>query len=1847
MRKPLHLLSAVILLTFFNLSFTIAQSLNWNYSPLKGFVFQISNKEAQRLLTVTSPDTIFKGLLHTQVDTFDVTKGWNSRPPKEHFILASIVENKLHCEYTSVFPYQVFLLKEYDALALQVLDLDGNIREDAVVKLKMKRLRIDPLSKTYRIENGWFNDNNKIVTVELDGFRSIFNVEKHDVPTWDYNYHDDEGPTFYSYLITDKNKYRPGDNVRFKSYALNQSRGPLHKELEIWVSYGGNSKKVGKIEPHRPGSYAGEFLLNDSLKLTLDKSYNLQLREKTGRIVSSCNFKYEEYELNGSSLEINLSTTKQFHPAKNELSIIATDVNGLILKGAQASILVRTQSIRETFQPVVALKDTLMFIEVDLDTKEATMVDIPSQLFEKTNTAYEVFVRVRDSQNQLMDRIVSATHFYSQYEINTRFSNDSIIYELLKNGVPVHNTPFQLKHNDDGVPRQVHLPYKEKINPVISSISLRGDVVSKQILMSSLIPQFELKGGIEKDSFNIHLHNPQKVEASWYIYHGSELLQKGFGNELDFKSIITDRTQTYYVELLYSFGGVEHIKRKDFEFREDYLNVALDVPDRAYPGLNADATIKVTDQLGHPVSGVDLTALAVTGKLNYRLPDLPYYGRSSTPRSLKAHYSKSDITKRQATLDLDYKKWVKQAGLDTMKYYQFTYPQSIFTHSIVISDSTQFAPYVMQKGVAKQIYVIEVNRKPVYYSWVDEPREYSFYAPPNHKVAITVRLYDRVLIFDSLSFSAGKKTILSVDLDRLPESVKVLKIEPTLIKKNKHTRVYPAFTKTEITRHLEYVSSFKRIEGNAYLESGKEFTPLFNAQYYSQKEAITVGPITAGKQTFTGRNGLSTTYQHTGGYTYSFEDNIVYKLNAEKLIPERLYNTSFKPMDRINDKVMTKKVFLETRYATTNKWHTRSVNLVDQTTYVKVLLPEEKGDSGFASILFENTATGKIISPCQYHFNAKPDSYTIPRGYHHVIAMYNNGTYLKMDSIDIKSYRKIVIDLNQVSLRPIDDQSRNWLEIASKNCFGTTEPRIITMRYSGPIYGNLKGAVYDESNFPLPGANVVIKGTTNGTVTDAEGRFALDSDEPTVTLVISFIGFVSEEIEVQVGADISVHMQQDVQQLSEVVVTAYGVQRSSANLTASISGRVAGVQISNPDTDIESEDIKDTERQEAEERLYNELLSLNTIRTQFSDVGFWEPKLYTDRQGQSKFKITFPDDITRWEATVYAMNRYLQTGTTHKSIKSYKPIMAELHVPQFLTRGDSAFFIGKVSNFTKDQNIIGNVEWNNPQGGFKKEIQFSELHTEKLSVNAITTDSITSRYVFTRNDGYLDGEEHKVPVVEQGIVRADGALSILKNKEDVHIKASAKEKVIVEILSNQLDIYAGEAKYLLSYKYDCNEQLASKLLGLVNYRMLMQYEGKPFRYDKDVNKIIGRLLKNQNEEFLWSWWDVSPATSYWISAHILRALKAASDAGYQVDLNVGNIASKAEYKFDFLKNYSLSDTDLLYALALWSAKLDYASYLTKLDTLLMQTQKEVQSKKVRYRYPYSLLKERLLLQEIRQIVHLPYQRDSLLRYQKSGILGDVHFSDGKSSRYWYDDDLSVNVIAYRIAKKDSALRNLVGPMQMYFINERNKGGWNTYHSSNILTTVLPDLIAAGTSKKQETTVQLTGKVNETAEAFPYRVELLPQEELHIRKLSGLPAYFMQYKQERVTQAKTGVEGFEIRTTLGNDQTMLEAGKPVSLTVEVNVKKEANLEYVMIEVPIPGACSYADKTQSNNRIETHREYFKDRTVIFCENMKSGKYTFEIQLLPRFTGKYTINPAQVSLMYVPVVNANTDMKRVSFQ
>jgi TonB family protein len=107
-----------------------------------------------------------------------------------------------------------------------------------------------------------------------------------------------------------------------------------------------------------------------------------------------------------------------------------------------------------------------------------------------------------------------------------------------------------------------------------------------------------------------------------------------------------------------------------------------------------------------------------------------------------------------------------------------------------------------------------------------------------------------------------------------------------------------------------------------------------------------------------------------------------------------------------------------------------------------------------------------------------------------------------------------------------------------------------------------------EDASPLPGVNVIIKGSTVGTITDARGGFQIDTDFTEPTLVFSFIGLESQEVNVKNRQDtISVQLQQDVSQLSEVVVTGYGV---STRDNSESSVNYPTLQLANPEVGKES-----------------------------------------------------------------------------------------------------------------------------------------------------------------------------------------------------------------------------------------------------------------------------------------------------------------------------------------------------------------------------------------------------------------------------------------------------------------------------------------------------------------------------------------------------------------------------------------------------------------------------------------------------------------------------------------------------
>src|SRR5258706_6512537 len=136
-----------------------------------------------------------------------------------------------------------------------------------------------------------------------------------------------------------------------------------------------------------------------------------------------------------------------------------------------------------------------------------------------------------------------------------------------------------------------------------------------------------------------------------------------------------------------------------------------------------------------------------------------------------------------------------------------------------------------------------------------------------------------------------------------------------------------------------------------------------------------------------------------------------------------------------------------------------------------------------------------------------------------------------------------------------------------------------------PLWGQemtVSGKVTERGN-PLPGVSILVKGTNIGTTSDAEGKYTLSATSTSATLVFSFIGYKTKELEVGNQTELNVELEEDATALNEVVVTALGIRKDvkslgyavqkvegatmtkarEPNIMNSLTGKVAGLQINN------------------------------------------------------------------------------------------------------------------------------------------------------------------------------------------------------------------------------------------------------------------------------------------------------------------------------------------------------------------------------------------------------------------------------------------------------------------------------------------------------------------------------------------------------------------------------------------------------------------------------------------------------------------------------------------------------------
>ncbi|MEX2595256.1 MAG: TonB-dependent receptor [Anditalea sp.] len=142
-------------------------------------------------------------------------------------------------------------------------------------------------------------------------------------------------------------------------------------------------------------------------------------------------------------------------------------------------------------------------------------------------------------------------------------------------------------------------------------------------------------------------------------------------------------------------------------------------------------------------------------------------------------------------------------------------------------------------------------------------------------------------------------------------------------------------------------------------------------------------------------------------------------------------------------------------------------------------------------------------------------------------------------------------------------------------------PILDPMTFANIVDRTITGKVTSESGEALPGVSIVVKGTTQGTITDLQGNYSMIVPDQEVTLIFSSIGYTSLEVPVNNRAVINIALAEDVQSLQEVIVVGYGtmnrenistaissvkgeeiLQRPTAiNIAQGLAGKVAGVNV--------------------------------------------------------------------------------------------------------------------------------------------------------------------------------------------------------------------------------------------------------------------------------------------------------------------------------------------------------------------------------------------------------------------------------------------------------------------------------------------------------------------------------------------------------------------------------------------------------------------------------------------------------------------------------------------------------------
>lgn len=1893
------------------------------------FIYQITNDEA-RTLYLDKKAEIKENHLHTLIDFYPADSLYKKSLPAGHYLHAKTDGNLLQADLHSVDPLQLTILNNSRDLIFLLQNGEGLEIKNLLPILKGNKIRYDEYYQAYRLPK---TNKQGTLVVSYLGHDHFFDLERRYnntalarakrrvLTTFPINHivgsiryvprnikslilyrHVDPPGIYYriqnlfqdkdydGFVVLNKPKYKPGDTVKLKAFVHTKKGRLISKKLELSLSSGYPKyirKKIKVLESYRKGVYATEFVLTDSLGLLLDKDYYLNLFDKGNNNYPSERFRYEQYELKQNFFTVQPSPLNTIAKPPTIL-IKGVDANDLPLYDIDVEITVLSRTIRNIYKELLFFPDTLWKHKLPLASIGQTSVTLPDSIFQEAAFDYEIKAVFTNTENERQEKSLQLSFDPMAISIKSKIIRDSI---HLTAGAG--NDSFMLKSfssvSNELASKDISMPFQEKIDQHIQRYE-----IWKQQRLIKIITMRDEHDGVDvlpirsEDSLFISIQNPAQLLIRYQLFKNNRLFEHGTATSFTYKKAANPNDR-YYLSVQYLWAGEAKVQNHEMPYAKNAITVDIDHPSAVFPGQTVAMQLRVKDAKGQAVSNADVTAYSITNKfrenLEVPLTDFTKYKE----RKAFNEFTNEKLNVEKLNTRLNFDRWKKLLHLDSISYYHFLYPDSNFYQYITkaVEAITQLSPYVVKDGAVQTIYYIFFDKELMYYNAATNPEPYAFPIDTG-KIMITLRLQDKILKFPAPKVAQGTKLIFSLDLDRLPSSVEVLTKGLVLDRQEL----------AAIRRHYIWVNRSGG-QHHAYLQQDNRFHRLTSLNSYNQQSTELVGPFFPGLLTY--KSNFELTFLFKSAMTYSFEPMLVDRTNSFDKYSDLLVNTA--PRISFND-------FVQTKETIENYWQSQEKS--EQFNFRRY--PDQKENIKLKQqaslIVIENKSFEKKKRLASFLINLdRPDEYYIYPGYYQqftqlsedlyqLVMVYTDDDYLKSEPILLKSNGRTCYDLRQQTFLPADDFSRAIIkrikDWASKNTYVDQVRQKEMQDLRELYYQQNQMQIFDggrwvtgritsaEDDSPLPGVNVIVKGTTSGTVTDINGEYGISVPENGV-LVFSFIGLVSHESQVGSRSMVNVNMTADVTQLSEVVVVGYGVNAKRSFLTSSVAnlqGRTAGVNVRQGgverDLDIKirgvssliseskplvvlngvlvewnlvkQSDITALEILKGDEaialygsRAANGVVLISTksgmnraklletklpdipqfasiddnasgssLRKNFRDDAFWQSRLTTDKRGKASFNASFPDDITTWDVHVIALASRKRSAQVTSKLKSFKPLLAQLALPRFLIEGDSSWVVGKINNYGPDTLNIQRAILVNNKIVKQETLQLTSFLGDSIPLHSVASDSMKITYKINHKN-YEDGEQRSIPILPKGAMESKGLFLALPIDTSLVLPEFDYTKTLkIYAEADLLDLLHNESKRLKLYPYDCHEQLASKLTALLAEKTWCTYKGKKFNDDEQIEKAIKRLTKQQQKDGGWSWWE-NGKSQVWISLHILNAF---------------DWAEKLDYKFSYDKEGAKS---------FLMSKYEYASQAEKLQILVYYGE---QGEKVnipslldsiKASHTTSAFHLRLMKERIRQLNGINPDWEWIQSQRKETIKGNWYWGD--TEERLFDNDIENTLLAYKLHESKNSDSGDLQRIRNYFAEVRKVNGWrNTYESARIIRTLLPALLTPN-NKVSPAILNIAGDTTFTIKEFPFEADLTAIKNLRITKTGTNPIYFTAYQQMWNSNPLRVDGDFVIRTSWPEPNMDLKRGKPVKMIIDLEVQKDAS--YIMISVPIPAGCSYGNKLQSRLEGEVYREYDINETRIYCENLKIGKYQYQINLEPRFKGKYHLNPAKVEWMYFP--------------